>query len=59
MENFLKVLNVPYDDLFSCPLCGDCPCTIIADCKEMGIRREQAVPYSRPVFEGLEAREAL
>jgi len=57
--NFLNCLEVPYEQLFCCPICQDTPEVVICDCKEMGIQRQHAQHCERPVDGGLRAPEAL
>jgi len=57
--NFLNCLEVPYEQLFCCPICQDTPEVVICDCKEMGIQRVHARPCDRPVDPELTAAEAV
>jgi hypothetical protein len=50
--NALDAMEVPYDDLFSCPLCGSDPKVLILDCKAMGYQRAFSTPYHRPLAKG-------
>jgi hypothetical protein len=52
MLAFMRLIDVDYKLLFTCPICSQLPhdqLILTVDGKEMGMQRTQARPYEAPV----------